>query len=341
MILDTFNHISKNKLICAKIYVKIDAFFLDQIKSLIRNKYGTLKNFNLRELNISYATLRYEFQKAKYHPLNRLLKIAKIIGLNKREVLNYIKGFRILGSHKKRDTILPRNIIINNNFVEGYALYLAEGDTGLNGKTLSRKLRLTNSELDIIGFFIQWLRAYFSDADFYLAIILPEGQSSSRDYISNIYKIFHLDNNQVKINNGCYNKKIKYRVCCDNAILIDLVLSLDKIVKAESLKRKRLAAAYIRGMMAGEGTVYFNRSRYVRIEMKNKEEINYIYRLLKILNYQCNLAFRNNRPGMWSIYIGASQLRKFYQEIGFGAHKKREDILKAAVGKKLRINQYC
>jgi len=134
MILDTFNHISKSTLICAKIYVKIDTFFLDQIKSLIRNKYGTLKNFNLRELNISYATLRYEFQKAKYHPLNRLLKI---------------------------------------------------------------------------------------------------------------------------------------------------------------------------------------------------------------LNYECNLTFRKNRPGMWSIYIGANQLRKFHQKISFGTHKKRNNILKAAAGKKLRVNQYC
>lgn len=341
MVLDTFNYISENTLICAKIYVKIDDFFLNQIKLLIRNKYGTLKNFNLKELNISDATLRYEFQKARYHPLNRLLKIAKVVRINKREILNHIRGFRVSGSCKKGDIILPRNIMIDSNFIEGYALYLAEGDTGLSGKTLPKKLRFTNSELDIIEFFIHWLRRYFSNIDFYLAIILPKGRFFSKDHINKTYESFNLSRDQVKISDSCYNKKIKYRVCCDNAILINLVLSLNRIVKAECLKNKKLMIVYIKGMMAGEGTVYLNRSRYVRIEMKNKKEIDYIHKLLRILGYQCTLAFRKNRPGMWSIYVGANQLKKFHQEIGFGAHKKRGNILKIAAGKKLRVNQYC
>jgi hypothetical protein len=34
---------------------------------------------------------------------------------------------------------------------------------------------------------------------------------------------------------------------------------------------------------------------------------------------------------MWSIYIGAGQLKKFYDEIGFGVHEKRQKRLINAI----------
>ena len=43
---------------------------------------------------------------------------------------------------------------------------------------------------------------------------------------------------------------------------------------------------------------------------------------------------------MWSIYVGAKQLKKFYDEIGFGVHEARQKILEEAVNKVLRVNQY-
>ncbi len=92
--------------------------------------------------------------------------------------------------------------------------------------------------------------------------------------------------------------------------------------------------------MIGEGTVYFNKSRYVRIEMKNEKEIKYLHKLLTMLNYQCKPSLRSNRDNMWSIYIGAKQLKRFSNEIGFGAHKKRQNLLEQAASKSLRINQY-
>lgn len=55
---------------------------------------------------------------------------------------------------------------------------------------------------------------------------------------------------------------------------------------------------------------------------------------------QCNSSLRKERKNMWSIYIGAKQLEKFYNEIGFGIHTRRQKILENAVSKKLRVNQY-
>lgn len=75
--------------------------------------------------------------------------------------------------------------------------------------------------------------------------------------------------------------------------------------------------------------------------MKNKEEIHYLHEIFTMLGFKCKPSLRTTRENMWSIYIGAKQLKKYYDEIGFGVHKKRQRILKSAVNKKLRVNQYC
>ena len=94
-------------------------------------------------------------------------------------------------------------------------------------------------------------------------------------------------------------------------------------------------------MMIGEGTAYFNRSRYVRIEMRNEKEIKYLHRLLTMLGFDCKPVLRQNRESHWSLYIGAKQLDKFAKEIGFGVHQERQKILEEANQKILRVNQYC
>ena len=336
MKLDIFNYLLTNSLI----YVKIDSSFLKKIKILINKNYKNLRNFNLLALKINYGTLKYEFRKAEYHPLSRFLKITKLVGVHKEEILENIKGFRISGSHRKKETILPREVEINENFIEGYSLYLAEGDTGFNGRTFPRKLRFTNSNLEVIKFFIQWLGIYFPRVDFYLNIILPAGMLIPKNLVGQISNELSLDINQIKLKNDYYNKIIKYRICCDNAILIDLILSLEKIIKGSCLNNKNLSKFYIRGMMIGEGTAYFNKSRYVRIEMRNKAEIKYLHKLFRGLGFDCKTHLRSERENMWSIYIGAKQLKKFYNEIGFGIHQERQKILEEAVNKILRVNQY-
>jgi hypothetical protein len=228
MILDIFEILSKHR----SIYVNIDSFFIKKIKSLIIENYKSLTRFNYQELKINYGTLKHEFQKAKYHSFLRLLKITKILKINKEEIFENIRGFRVLGSHRENDLFLPRRISVNENFVEGYALYLAEGDSGSCGQTIPRKVRFTNANLEVIKFFIQWLKTYFlKNDDFYLNIILPFGITIPRKFINQITKKLNLNINQIKVRNDFYNKKIKYRICYDRAILINLILNLENIIK--------------------------------------------------------------------------------------------------------------
>jgi hypothetical protein len=334
--LDLFDFLSKNE----SIYVQIQPDFLLKIRELIKSNFKTLKSFNNKYLRIEYPNLKHDFRLAQYHHFIRWLKIIKCFKINKEILYENIIGFRVSGSHGKTSVKLLRNLEINEKFVEGYSLYIAEGDTGLSGKKIPRKLRFTNSNLEVIRFFINWIREFFPNNDFYLNTILPIEINVEKDFYQKLCKELNIDISAIRIKKEHYNKKIKYKLCCDNAILIDIILEIDNIVKKLCKNNKILSKSYIRGMMTGEGTVYFNRSRYVRIEMKNKKEINYIHSLLKKLKYKCKISYRKERVGMCSIYIGAKQIDKFYKEIGFGSQNDRQNILKLAANKILKVNQY-
>ena len=318
-----------------RVHVKISDELFNNIKNQIKNKYKSLRNYNSLKLNINSRTFQSEFKKNIYHPFQRIIKIINDLEISQEELYDNILGFYHWGSHRKQLIKIPKQTTINNFFVEGYSLYLAEGDTGFNGKTKPRKLRFTNSDPNIINFFINWFQYHLPNNDFYVNLFKPPLSSFNHKKESRI-----INHNNLKIKQGYYNKIIKYRFCMDSAIIIDLILDFDKEIKGACLKDKKLAAAYIRGMMIGEGTAYLNRSRYVRIEMRNEKEIKYLHKLFELLGFECKLSLRKERDNMWSLYIGAKQLERYKELIGFGVHDKRQSILDKAVNKQLRVNQY-
>lgn len=306
-----YDFLIDNKLV----HVKIDKDFRELIHDKVIEKYGSLKEYNDKKLKIKYVTLKYQFNRSVYFKFDRLLRIAEDIDISKEEVFNHISAFFAYGSNKSKEVIIPKEITIDEQFVEGFALYLAEGDTGLSGNTKPRKFRFTNSEICVINHMVKWINKYLPENEFYLLTINPTLKN--------------------------YNKITKYRLCLDSAIIIDLILAMDIRIKNICSNDEGLAAAYIRGMMIGEGTAYFNKSRYVRIEMKNEREIKYLHMLFTCLGFDCNPSLRTTRHNMWSLYIGAKQLRRYNDLIGLGVHEKRQAILEKAVNKKLRVNQYC
>jgi len=305
-----YDFLIDNKLV----HVKIDKDFRDLVHKRVIDKYGSLRKYN-QNLKINYGTLKAQFNRNFFFKFDRLLKIANDVDISKEDIFNHISTFFARGSNTSKEVVIPREITIDEQFVEGFALYLAEGDTGLSGKTIPRKFRFTNSEICVINNMVKWINKYFPENEFYLMTIDPTATN--------------------------YNKITKYRLCLDSAIIIDLILAMDTKIKNICSNDEKLAAAYIRGMMIGEGTAYFNRSRYVRIEMKNEGEIKYLHQLFTLLGFDCKPSLRTTRHNMWSLYIGAKQLRRYNDLIGLGIHEKRQAILERAVNKKLRVNQYC
>lgn len=328
--IDTFDYLSQFE----RIHIKITDDFFNKLKHKIMNRYGIKKLSNILEINSN--TFMSEFRKNIYHPFYKMLKIIEFLEINKEELYINILGFYHWGSHRKNCIKIPRELDIDEFFVEGYSLYLAEGDNGSCGKNKPRKFRFTNSEPAVINHMIRWIQNHFPNNNFYVNIINPKGNEID---FRNIKKLINHD--KINLKQEDYNKIIKYKIHFDSAVLIDLILSMEATIKEICIKDSKLAAAYIRGMMIGEGTAYFNKSRYVRIEMRNEKEIKYLHKILIMLGFECNPVLRSNRHNMWSLYIGAKQLDKFAKDIGFGVHQERQQILEQGVNKVLRVNQYC
>ena len=338
--ISTFDYFRNNGLA----YVRVSYKFKQNLKQKIINKYSSINKYCKNVLKIDTQSLAIELRKNKYLNFGRSLKILEDLGMSRVELYNEISALFARGSNTSKELILNKELEIDEFFVEVDALYLAEGDNGSNGKTTPRKVRFTNSELVVQKYFIKWLKTYFPNNYFYFKILIPHQDAYFNETdIGYIKQYLDLEDNQIRTARCVWKRKtqIVYRVCLDNALLIDLILSIKEKIKELCKNDKKLAATYLRGMMIGEGTAYFNRSRYVRIEMRNEEEIKYLHELFILLGYDCKPSLRSNRHNMWSLYIGAKQLAKYHREIGFGVHKKRQEILEKGVNKKLRVNQYC
>ena len=318
-----------------RIHVKITDSFFNKLRNIILKEYG-IKRFGKNILRINEGTFQSEFVRNVYHPFSRILSIIKYLNIEEKELYDNILGFYHWGSHNNCDIQISRELEINEFFVEGYALYLAEGDTGFSGNKRPRHFRFTNADVNVINHMIKWINTYFPNNGSYVSVINPNGNEINFGEINKL-----INHDKIKFSEGDYNKIIKYRIYVDRAVIIDLILSIENIIKELCSKDSKLAAAYIRGMMIGEGTAYFNRSRYVRIEMKNEKEIKYLHKLLTMLGFDCKPVLRQDRKGYWSLYIGAKQLDKFAKEIGFGVHNERQRILEKGANKILRVNQYC
>jgi|SRR3989338_5610866 len=327
----TFDYLRDNSLT----HVRVSSAFKQNLKKRVIDKYITLTKYS-QEIGIPKATLAHMFNHSKFVKFDKLLKIAKDFDISDEDIYYEIISLYARGSNTSKELILSKELTIDEFFVEGYALYFAEGDNGSNGRTIPRKFRFTNSDVEVINHIIKWINTYFPNNDFYVNVINPKGSVINFDEMKESIK-----HGKLNLKHETYNRIIKYRICFDSALMIDFILAIKNLIKNICSKDPKLAAAYIRGMMIGKGTAYFNRSRYVRIEMRNEKEIKYLHKLFTMLGFDCTPTLRSNRHDMWSLYIGAKQLNKFSREIGFGVHQERQQILEQGVNKVLRVNQYC
>jgi hypothetical protein len=306
------------------LFIHIDDSFNLEIKNKIKLNYGSLNKFNLLFFQYNKSTFNWGFKKNNSkHNYSKLKKMCEILNISIKDLHKNILGFYYYGS---KNSFNPnRWIIINDFFVEGYALYLAEGDTGFSGSKSAKKLRFTNSNIDVIKFYISWMKCFFDDY-YYVNIYYPNNISMTN--LVNEY-FFNID---IHLYSDKYVKKVKYRVCNDKLFYIQCILLLNKHIKKIVLTDFKLSCAYVRGMMAGEGTVYNNgKNKYLRIEMKNKEEIAYLKKLFSKLNINYTYHTRKNRYSMESLYVGGlSNMKRYLDLVGFGSEsnrqKKLEDI---------------
>ena len=136
------------------IYIKLPNSFKQFILRKIKRKFSNLTKYQqVKRKDIKYVTLRALLIYGEFTLLTHIIKIIKDLDINEKILFNQIQNFRMRGS--KVNTPVPRYLNPDPNFFLGYGLYIAEGDTGLNGNTIPCKVRFSNTTISIIFFFKQ------------------------------------------------------------------------------------------------------------------------------------------------------------------------------------------
>ena len=182
---------------------------------------------------------------------------------------------------------------------------------------------------------MKWLIKYLKQRkeDFRIYIYVPN-EFNYENFTSEIARKLDINGNQIIIYRDKYVTKPKFRISIGRVTIMQIFYYIEPLIKYYSSKNKSLAAAYLRGLMAGEGTVYSGKlnkalncyTKYVRLEMKNEREVKFAGKLLKLLKIDYKLKERKDRKEHWVIYIygGKKNFSRFVKLVGFGCNENRQ-----------------
>lgn len=227
---------------------------------------------------------------------------------------------------------------IDEDFVKGVSYYIGDGRM-----TAPRSLLTVNQDIETIKFFIKWLQKYFKFDLQNIKIKILVAQPSFNESI--LKKIF---SKKLGIKyKEIHSVKQKYNAKPHHSDLVEIwannVLArrnFDKsipMVKKRCLKNKKLALAYVKGIMAAEGSPKYHKksgSRNVHLKMKDKEEIKYIGNLLNnILGIKSSILKIKTEEGMWLITIsGIEEIKKLNDLNIFEIERRKRNKLKKIAG---------
>jgi len=300
-----------------KIRISIKNDFRNYVKNKLKTKFGTLKQAS-KELNINFITFQGWWLGKRDPIFKNWLDLCKKLNISEEKCFENIESFH--SSSKKYFVTFPRFRNIDKDLlVEGVGLYIAEGATSKKTNEIS----LSNTNFDVLKFYIKWLNHCFNVKDLNIYIY-----SHNKDFNKNELIKRSLKNlNVPKINRVYYYKKSKQEcglIVCSNAILRYLLNEL--IIEAKNLTKnnKKLAYAYLRGILAGEGHVYISKKQdqhHIEVGLKNKEEIKFIMDLLNLLDIKFSKKEKTDFTKLTICY--KKNLEKLINNGGFGSNKQR------------------
>lgn len=291
-----------------------------KIKERLRKK---LLNRNLLNRD------QYSFKFNSFN-LERLLLLGQKAKIDEDEILPNITDIKTRNHATWCN--LPINILVNKEFVEGLAYYIGDGRL----KT-DRGLSTINSSIEIIKFFLNWLQKYFNadSKDIKTNIFLPYPNFNIMSEKRKWSKLLEANINFVKIKSGY---KDHHKILIETYYYRTISkLVLDKIIpiiKMKCLSNKPFAEAYIRGIMAAEGSPKYNEKshqRAIHLKMKDKIEVEYIFKLLEFLNFTPDLFF-SRHDNEWIVSIsGFYELKRLKEMNVFKLNIERRKKLERAL----------
>ncbi len=246
----------------------------------------------------------------------------------------------------KRSSIkLKRFVELNDLFFIGSSIYASEGTTKVGNDNTS--ISIGNSEPAIINLFFEWIDSFLINYKMNVKIEFNGEVCSNANLISFWKrKVINIRDSQIPIriranlgsrlirNRGILNIKIS------NTILKSFVIKLICISKKLALSNEEYSLAYLRGLLASEGSITRPKLKDVSIGCTNKEEREFIGDLLKKLNLRHTEGINQFSITNWSSFYylykhdifnipqinNISKKRSFIS--GFKEHQTSEGFIK-------------
>jgi hypothetical protein len=228
---------------------------------------------------------------------------------------------------------------IDEDFVKGVGYYIGDGRM-----TAPRSLSTVNQDTKIIRFFIKWLKKYFKIKNENIIIKIMTNKSDYDELKLKKYfsKKLRINRKYIRSVSLKPNAKSHHNILIEASThSVSAKRNFDQsipIVKSRSLKNKKLAEAYLKGIMAAEGSPKYHiksGSKSVHLKMKNEEEIKYLGELLNnVLRIDSSILRVKNEEGMWLITIsGIKELKRLYDfnvfELTNNKKTKLENMIKS------------
>jgi len=282
-----------------------------------------------RLLKVNEVSLRRKLFNRKGYSLklNELLFLAQKARVSKKEAFPGIVDIKIGDNAYWPNS--PMKILIDEKFIEGVGYYIGDGRMKTN-----RGLSTSNTDMETIKFFLYWLKKYFNarTKNIKINIFLPR---SNFNVISEKRKWSKLLGANISSVKQKYKYKDYYKtqieVLYSRTITKLLLDKLLPIIKEECLTNKSFAMAYLRGIMAAEGSPRYNakcHQRAVHLKMKDKSEVKYVFKLLQFLGLTPSFLF-SKQDSEWLVSIsGFSEIKELDKINVFRSHLEKKKKLK-------------
>jgi transcriptional regulator with XRE-family HTH domain len=302
-------------------YVLLNPDFEESLKIRIRNTFSNETLSSLTEKPKYYIS---SFLRNKISPnLAFLLKICKILNIPDVSLYENILG---VYPRTRRGVFYIKSIEIDDIFTEWYGAWIGEGDHSNTREALS----LTNYSIELLKLHLYILRRFkFEDKAIKAEIVTPFKQEEKSIIALRWAEILGLSLTQIStitIMENATQEGARIEVWC--AALYRIMHKLNpKIRKIILDSEEDIKISYIRGIYAAEGSVK-ERDKAVRLNMKDKDELIFVQKLLNSLGITSALEKYNPFSRTYELRInGYDNIAKFVKIKGFGLHKKRTEKL--------------
>jgi predicted transcriptional regulator len=307
-----------------EVRVWLDDNFLLKLREKLNNTILELS----KELKLHPKSLEGKLKKVKGHSfkLTEILLITSKINIPEDELRKYIQKIKINNNSK---WITPFDIEFDEHFVEGVGYYVGDGRI-----KSSRSISTVNNEASVINFFLKWVMKYFKAKlkDLKIKIFMPHKKYKDeevRNTWSEELKIPTYAITKITTRKGKRILNPFVEVSFNNSTVKTIFDNIIPIAKDICIKDIELAKAFLRGILAAEGSVKYNKnssSRQIQIKMKSKDWSKFNKILLEKIG--CRPSLRPTKDNEWVVILtGYEDLERINLINGFELHQKKSKKL--------------